>query len=403
MTELHRVVVTGIGVVSPVGNWPGEFFNNVAAGHSGIRLLPALDGQSSPVQIAAWIDSPMSDVGKGAPHDRVTKLALAAGGYALAEAGLLNNPELLVGTGVHLGSGSSCSATVDQAFYHLYRENRNRLAPMTLPRSINNAPASELAIRFGLTGVNNTYSIACASSATAIGEALRAIRHGYTERILAGGSEALLTYGILHAWHALRALAPPDLQVEASCRPFSADRNGLVLGEGAAFMVLERLTSAQARGAPILAEMIGYGTSCDATHITHPASIEQVRAIQNALADAEIDASAIDYVNAHGTGTVVGDSVEAESLRTVFHDTPPVSSSKAVHGHMMGAGGAIELATSILAMQESIIPPTAHCRVNDPSLGIDVVTGCMRRKTIRTALSNSFAFGGSNAVLIARK
>lgn len=274
---------------------------------------------------------------------------------------------------------------------------------MTLPRSINNAPASELAIRFGLTGVNNTYSIACASSATAIGEALRAIRHGYTERILAGGSEALLTYGILHAWHALRALAPPDLQVEASCRPFSADRNGLVLGEGAAFMVLERLTSAQARGAPILAEMIGYGTSCDATHVTHPSSIEQVRAIQNALADAEIDASAIDYVNAHGTGTVVGDSVEAESLRTVFHDTPPVSSSKAVHGHMMGAGGAIELATSILAMQESIIPPTAHCRVNDPSLGIDVVTGCMRRQTIRTALSNSFAFGGSNAVLIARK
>lgn len=345
----------------------------------------------------------MSDVGKGAPHDRVTKLALAAGGYALAEAGLLNNPELLVGTGVHLGSGSSCSATIDQAFYHLYRENRNRLAPMTLPRSINNAPASELAIRFGLTGVNNTYSIACASSATAIGEALRAIRHGYTERILAGGSEALLTYGILHAWHALRALAPPDLQVEASCRPFSADRNGLVLGEGAAFMVFERLTSAQARGAPILAEMIGYGTSCDATHMTHPSSTEQVRAIQNALADAEIDASAIDYVNAHGTGTVVGDSVEAESLRTVFHDTPPVSSSKAVHGHMMGAGGAIELATSILAMQESIIPPTAHCRVNDPSLGIDVVTGCMRRQTIRTALSNSFAFGGSNAVLIARK
>ena len=405
MSELQRVVVTGIGVVSPVGKWPGPLFGNVAAGRSGIRLLP--EGEpASPVQVAAWIGAPIEDGSKGAPPDRVTQLALAAGRYALTEAGLLDRPELLADMGVHLGTGSGASSTTDQAFFRLYGEKRDRLAPMTLPRGINNAAASELAIRFGLTGVNHTYSIACASSSSAIGEALRAIRHGYSERILAGGSEALLTYGILHAWHALRALATPDAQVEASCRPFSADRNGLVLGEGAAFLVLESLASAQARGATILAELAGYGTSCDATHITHPSSTGQVKAIHHALTDAGLEPNAIDYVNAHGTGTPTGDAVEAESLRTVFSEhlhTLPVSSSKAVHGHLMGAGGAVELAIAIIAMQKNVIPPTAHCRVTDPDLGIDVVAEGMRQKTLNTVLSNSFAFGGSNAVLIARR
>ncbi|BBP04251.1 3-oxoacyl-ACP synthase II [Sulfuriferula plumbiphila] len=405
MSELRRVVVTGMGIVSPVGNWPGPLFDNVAEGRSGIRLLPAGE-RASPVQLAAWIDTPIDDASKGAPPDRVTQLALAAGRYALTEAGLLERPELLADMGVHLGTGSGASTTTDEAFYRLYGENRNRLAPMTLPRGINNAAASELAIRFGLSGVNNTYSIACASSSSAIGEALRAIRHGYSERILAGGSEALLTYGILHAWHALRALATPDAQVEASCRPFSADRNGLVLGEGAAFLVLESLASAQARGATILAELAGYGASCDAAHITHPSSSGQVKAIRHALTDAGLDPGAIDYVNAHGTGTPAGDAVEAESLRTVFSEhlhTLPVSSSKAVHGHLMGAGGAVELAIAIIAMQKNVIPPTAHCRVTDPGLGIDVVAEGMRQKTLSAVLSNSFAFGGSNAVLIARR
>ena len=405
MSELCRVVVTGIGVVSPVGNWPGPFFDNVAAGRSGIRLLPAGE-HTSPVQVAAWIEAPIEDGSKGVPPDRVTQLALAAGRYALMEAGLLDHPELLTDMGVHLGTGSGASATLDHAFYRLYRENRDRLAPMTLPRAINNVAASELAIRFGMTGANNTYSIACASSGSAIGEALRAIRHGYSERILAGGSEAMLTYGVLHAWHALRALATPDAQVEASCRPFSADRNGLVLGEGAAFLVLESLASAQARGATILAELAGYGASCDATHVTHPSSTGQVKAIRNALTDAGLDPGAIDYVNAHGTGTLTGDAVEAESIRTVFSEhlhTLPVSSSKAVHGHLMGAGGAAELAIAIIAMQKNVVPPTAHCRVTDSDLGIDVVAEGMRQKTLNAVLSNSFAFGGSNAVLIARR
>jgi len=268
-----------------------------------------------------------------------------------------------------------------------------------------NAAASELAIKFGLRGQNNTYAVACASSSAAIGETLRAIRHGYADRVLAGGSEALLTYGVLHAWHALRALAPADQDVSASCRPFSKDRNGLVLGEGAAFLVLESLDSALARGAAILAELVGFGSSCDASHITHPSADGQVSAIRRALNDADLGADAVDYINAHGTATVVGDAVEAESIRAVFgyRDEPvPVSSTKAAHGHLMGAGGAVEFALSLLAILHDQIPPTANCREPDEALGIDIVTAA-RHKKINCVMSNSFAFGGSNNVLIAKR
>lgn len=405
MADLHRVVVTGIGIVSPAGNWPGDFFERIVSGRSAIRLLPVVD-RPSPVQVAAWIDQPIDDGGKGTPPDRVSQLALAAGRRALEAAGLIDRPDLLSDMAIHLGTGSGGNATIDQAFHRLYAENQERIAPMTLPRGMNNAAASELAIRHGIKGASNTYSMACASSAAAIGEGLRAIRHGYCDRVLAGGSEAALTFGVLHAWHALRALATPDAQPEASCRPFSADRNGLVLGEGAGFLVLESLESAQQRGATILAELAGYGASTDATHMTHPNRQGQVKAITRALADAGIPATAIDYINAHGTGTLTGDAVEAESLRTVFGEHMqrlPVSSSKAVHGHLLGAGGAVELAVAILSMQQGLVPPTAHCRMPDPDLGIDMVAEGARQQTLNAVMSNSFAFGGSNAVLIARR
>jgi 3-oxoacyl-[acyl-carrier-protein] synthase II len=405
MSDLRRVVVTGIGVVSPAGNWPGDFFERIVAGRSAIRLLPEAE-RPSPVRIAAWIDQPIDDGGKGTPPDRVSQLALAAGRRALEEAGLIGRPELLSDMAIYLGTGSGGNTTTDQAYHRLYAENQERIAPMSLPRGMNNAAASELSIRHGMKGASNTYSMACASSAAAIGEGLRAIRHGYCDRVLAGGSEAALTFGVFHAWHALRALATPDAQIEASCRPFSADRNGLVLGEGAGFLILESLDSARQRGAVILAELAGYGTSTDATHLTHPNSQGQVMAISQALEDAGIAATAIDYVNAHGTGTLAGDAVEAESLRTVFGEHVlklPVSSSKAVHGHLLGAGGAVELAVAILAMQQGLVPPTAHCRVPDRDLGIDMVAEGPRHHALTTVMSNSFAFGGSNVVLIARR
>jgi 3-oxoacyl-[acyl-carrier-protein] synthase II len=401
----QRVVITGIGIVSPAGNWPGTVFENIAAGRSAIRALPP-QSRPCPVQVAAFIDGPIDDDSKGAERDRVTQLALAAGRRALEQAGLLDQPDLLAATAVHLGTGSGGNATMDAAFHRLYAENRDRLAPMTLPRAMNNAAASELAMRFGLTGPNTTYSVACASSSTAIGEGMRAIRHGYVERVLAGGSEALLTYGVMHAWHALRALANADADIPASCRPFSSDRSGLVLGEGAAFLMLESLNSARARGATIIAELVGFGSSCDASHLTHPSSAGQVRAIEQALADALLSAADIDYINAHGTATAAGDAAEAESIRTVFGQrvaSLPVSSSKAVHGHLMGAGGALELAISILAMQHNTVPPTANCRAPDTALGIDMVPGGAREMALDCVMSNSFAFGGSNNVLIARR
>ncbi|HUX83126.1 MAG TPA: beta-ketoacyl-[acyl-carrier-protein] synthase family protein [Halothiobacillus sp.] len=405
MSDFHRVVITGMGVVSALGTWPGRFFDRVCAADSGIRTLPEMN-PAPPITIAAWIEDGIDNDPKTAVHDRVTQLALTAGRLALEEAKLLDRPDLLQETGVYLGTGAGPSSTMDQSYHRLYAEHKDRVSPMTLPRGIHNAPASELAIRFGMGGANNTFAIACASSATAIGEAMRAIRHGYSERILAGGSEALLTYGVLHAWHALRAVAPPADPVGSSCRPFSSDRNGLVMGEGSGFMVLESLESAQARNAPILAEIVGYGASCDATHITHPTTEGQQRAVQNALQDAGMEPASIDYINAHGTGTLAGDAVEAETLRTVFGadiHSIPVSATKAVHGHLMGAGGAVELAIGILAIRQNRIPPTAHCRVPDETLGIDMVAEGAREQTVDTILSNSFAFGGSNAVLIARR
>ncbi|MHB9022545.1 MAG: beta-ketoacyl-[acyl-carrier-protein] synthase family protein [Halothiobacillus sp.] len=405
MPKLHRVVVTGLGAITAIGTWPGTLFEQVCAGHSGIRLLPE-QTPMPPIPMAAWIESGIDNDPKTAAHDRATQLALTAGRLALEDAGLLEDGVLRSKTGVYVGTGAGPSGTMDQTYRRLYAEQRDRVAPMTLPRGIHNAPASELAIRYGLRDANNTYSIACASSATAIGEAMRAIRHGYSTRILAGGTESLLNYGVLHAWHALRAHAVMADPLSASCRPFSADRDGLVMGEGSGFLMLERLDSAQARGATIWAELVGYGASCDASHITHPDSSGQIAAIEMALNEAGIPPSAIDYINAHGTGTLAGDTVEAASLNAVFGAhmaSIPVSSTKAVHGHLMGAGGAVELIISILAMNQHIIPPTANCRIPDATLGIDMVAEGARPARMDAVMSNSFAFGGSNAVLIARR
>ncbi len=405
MPELHRVVVTGFGALTAVGAWPGTLFDAVCAGQSGIHTLENQSPQP-PITFAAAIESALDVDSKTAAHDRATQLALIAAGWALQEAGLADEAALRTEIGVYVGTGAGPSHTLDQSYRRLYAEQRDRVAPMTLPRGIHNAPASEIAIRFGLRGTNNTYSIACASSAAAIGEAMRAIRHGYSRQILAGGTESLLTYGVLHAWHALRAHAAAADPISASCRPFSSDRDGLVMGEGSGFLMLESLESAQARGAPIWAELVGYGSSCDATHITHPHAAGQIAAVEMALQEAQLPPSAIDYVNAHGTGTPAGDAVEAASLTAVFgaHMAQlPVSSTKAVHGHLMGAGGAVELILSLLAMNHNVIPPTANCRQPDCSLGLDMVAEGARTAQVNTVMSSSFAFGGSNAVLIAQR
>ena len=250
-------------------------------------------------------------------------------------------------------------------------------------------------------------STACSSSASAIGEAYRAIKHGYADVIVAGGSEALVTNGNLRAWDAMQALAHGDAaDPSRSCKPFSANRTGIVLGEGAAALVLERADRAAERGAHIYAEIAGYGNSADASHISKPDADGQARAMRGALADAGLGASDIGYINAHGTATAVGDPVETSAIKLVFGAVATrlaISSTKALHGHLMGATGAVELLAAIVAMEQSTVPPTAHLERPDPACDLDYVSGGARQLTLDAVMSNSFGFGGMNAVLVAQR
>jgi 3-oxoacyl-[acyl-carrier-protein] synthase II len=288
------------------------------------------------------------------------------------------------------------------------RKSATVMHPLSVPRMMANASMALVAMRYGFRGMGNTYSVACASSAIATGEAYRAIRHGYLDAAVVIGTEALLTAGSLVAWNALRVMARPDPQrPSASCKPFSADRTGFVLGEGGAALVLESQARAARRGARPRAELAGYGCSSDAKHLTAPSVEGQSAAMRQALSEAQLSPSAIQYLNAHGTATDAGDVTESASIREVFGASAAqlaVSSTKAVHGHLIGAGGALELALSIMAMESGSIPPTAHLDKPDPRCDLDYVPrearhGCR----IDAVMSNSFAFGGSNAALVARR
>jgi 3-oxoacyl-[acyl-carrier-protein] synthase II len=279
---------------------------------------------------------------------------------------------------------------------------------MLIVMGMHNAAAAHIAMRLGLGGPATTTSVACASSAIAIGEALRLIRSGEADVVVAGGSEAPLTAGMLLAWDAMRVLAPGDGDAAAAaCRPFSADRAGLVLGEGGAALVLESFERAERRGARIYAELAGYGASCDHHHLAQPLATGQMRALRAALKSAELDADDVDYVNAHGTGTIEGDPVEIEALRAVFGaraGSVAVSATKSMLGHMLGATGAVEALITVLALSRQQAPPTAHLDRIDPACaGVRHVAGTGEALSLRAALTSSFAFGGSNAVLAFRR
>jgi 3-oxoacyl-[acyl-carrier-protein] synthase II len=268
-----------------------------------------------------------------------------------------------------------------------------------------NAPAAHIALLRGLTGPSLTYTTTCSSSAVSIGEAMRAVRHGYMDVMIAGGSDALLTYGSVKAWRALQILAPFDLEdPTAACRPFNKNRNGTVIGDGAAFVVLEEFDRAEARGANIYAELAGYGVSTDSSHMTQPSEAGQAHAIRLALSDAQLAREQIDYVNAHGTATPMNDIVETNALKAVFGEHAyqiPVSSTKSMHGHLVGAAAALELIISVMALARQMVPPTAHLDAPDPLCDLDYVPNVGRAATIRASLSNSFAFGGTSGVLLA--
>ena len=417
---MHRVVITGMGIISPSGTHCATFFEALLAARSGIRLIDVAFPTGIESVLAGSIDfQPDEHLSRAKllTMDRVSQFALVAAREAMAQAGLENvksadTPGGLGGFtperfGVSLGTGCGGAGSLDTAYTALLEQKVARLRPLTVVLAMNNAIAAHLSMEFGFKGPSSTVSNACASSATAIGDAFRQIRHGYADAMLAGGAEALLNRGTIKAWQAMHTLAKPHADgAQASCRPFSADRSGLVLSEGAAMLVLERRDVAMRRGATILAELVGYASTTDAHHLTQPEAGGQARAMSLALLDAGLNVSDIGYLNAHGTATDVGDVVETEAIKLAFGGsaaTLPVSSTKAVHGHAMGAAGAMEFIASVMALRTGQLPPTAFLETPDPRCDLDYIALHAReRKGMRAVMSNSFAFGGSNAVLIAK-
>lgn len=340
--------------------------------------------------------------------DRVSQFALVAAAQAVRDASIAWDDVDRERCGVFLGTGMGGAQTTDDGYYTLYAERSERVKPFSVLMAMTNAAASWIGIEYGLAGPNLTFSTACSSSAVAIGEAAQRIRHGEVDLMLAGGSEAPLSLGTLVAWDALKTLASEDpSDAGASCRPFSKDRTGLVLAEGAAIFVLEAWERARSRGVHIHAELAGYGLSNDGAHITRPAIAGQASAMRRALAAAALQSNDIGYINAHGTATIANDVVETAAIRQVFGNLAPcvpVSSSKSMHGHLLGAAGAVEFAAAVLAMERSVLPPTINLRVADPECDLDYVPASARTDVpVRAVMSNSFAFGGTNAVLIARE
>lgn len=399
-----RIAVSGMGLVTPLGRTLADFDDALFAGRSAVVAQTHTVGTLEAMQLAvAPCDFDDSERSRSRlPLDRGTAMALAAARDAVAQAGLdaaAIDPERL---GVYWGSGMAGSASFDATARALYAEHR-RVRPTTVLTTMPNAAAAELGLMFGARGAALSYACACASSSVAIGEAMRAIRGGWIDVAIVGGHEAQFSAGMLTSWHAMRVMAPPPVDAPGrACRPFSADRAGFALGEGAAALVIESEAHARSRGAASALLLSGYATNCDGTHMTNPDAAGQVRVMHAALRDAGLRAEDIGYINAHGTATGAGDAAEAASLHTVFGHRTPVSSTKAVHGHLLGGGGAVELVATLRALERGLLPPTANLHTPDPAFSLDLVRGEARDAAgMRHALSNSFAFGGTNAVLVA--
>ena len=410
---MRRVVVTGMGIVSPIGNSPSEFFSSLIEKKSGVRPIRAFDPSRLSAKAAAEADFAPAEHFSPKQlelYDRFTQMALIAARQACADSGFAPSDEERLRWGVCLGTAYGAALSTDASYYSLYAKRQDRLHPLTIPRLMNNASTSAVTTELGAQGPSLTISTACSSAAHAIGEAFHYIRSARADRMFAGGSDAPISFAVMRSWEAMRVLAAPSAgsngDVATVCRPFSRDRTGLVMGEGAGILMLEEYERARARGARIYAEVVGYGASSDAGHITHPSVEGPARAMQLALAEAHLRVGEIHYINAHGTGTKVNDVVETRAIKQVFGDHArrvPVSSTKALHGHVMGAAGAVELMAAILAIEHRVIPPTAHYAVPDPECDLDYVPNEPRAAKVETVLSNSFAFGGLNAVLLVRK
>jgi 3-oxoacyl-(acyl-carrier-protein) synthase len=402
---MTRVCITGLGAVSAFGHGADTLVDALQAGRSGITAQPGSAEHALAPFAAAAVTAPLAT---GMPpaqrnlYDRHGLMALEAAAEAWAQAGLPATAADPDRAAVAWGTGLGGSVSMEVSYTQMFTARPPRIHPYTVVRVMANSAASHLAMRHQLRAAQLAVSNACASSAQAIGEALWLLRNGRADVALVGGSESMLHVGSALGWQAMGVMAPLDAEApEQSCRPFDDARKGLVLGEGAAALVLETEAHAKARGATPLAMLAGYGHSVDAVHLSRPDAAGQARAMTAALRDAGLSPSDIGYINAHGTATEVGDAVEAESITAVFGARAvPVSATKALHGHLIGAGGALELVATVQALRRQMLPPSAHVRTSQLSEQIDLITGAARPASLRAAMSNSFAFGGSNVALV---
>ncbi|MGD0964061.1 MAG: beta-ketoacyl-[acyl-carrier-protein] synthase family protein [Candidatus Acidiferrales bacterium] len=399
----RRVAITGMGIVCPLGLNLAETWKALSQGRPAIGAIEGIDCSTLRFQNGAQVKGfdalKHFEGGKDAQIDRFAQFSVVAAREALRDSGIDLTPDLRERGAIVCGSAVGGQAALEVGFEDLYVAGRGRVHPLTIPKTMANAGASQISMDIRVSGPTYTVSTACSSSNHAIGQAFRMVRDSDAEMAVTGGSEAPFTIGLLKAWEAMRVIAPD------TCRPFSKDRRGMILGEGGAMMVLEPLEAAQARGARIYAEVCGTGMTSDAHHLTQPTVDGPARAMRAALRDANMQPEAVGYINAHGTGTPGNDPTETRAIREVFGthaDKIAVSSTKSLHGHALGAAGALEAIATILALYHGILPPTANYNERDPECDLDYVPNQPRAARVEAALSNSFAFGGLNAVLAFR-
>ena len=405
----RRVVVTGLGVVTPLSCKVEDLFRRLLAGEAGIHALQAFDTATHKVTIGGdihdWSSQEYIPPKEAKRLDRFTEFAMVAAVDAIDDSGIDFAAEDLFRCGVILGSGIGGLITIEEQHERLIRKGVDRVSALTVPRMMLNAAGGNVAIKYGLQGINYSVATACASATNAIGDALKAIQYGDADVIVTGGAEAAITEMGMAAFANMRALSQRNDEPASASRPFDMDRDGFVLSEGAGLLVVEELEHARARGAKIYGELLGFGAGCDAGHITSPDAQGRgaAHAMDAALKNSGLEPEAIDYINAHGTGTQLGDKAETLAVKAVFGESArrvSLSSTKSQLGHSLGASGGIELVVAIQAMNQSVIPPTINLDTPDPDCDLDYTPNEPRERTLRAVMSNSFGFGGHNASVI---
>jgi 3-oxoacyl-[acyl-carrier-protein] synthase II len=402
--------VTGVGLLTPLGIGTDSSWEAILAGKSGIGPITQFDATAFSCRIAGEVKGfdPADYIEKKEikKMGRFIQFAIAASDFAMQSSGLKVSPEIAEQVGVYIGSGIGGFEVIEREHLTLLQHGPRRISPFFIPATIINLASGYVSIRTGAKGPNSATATACTTSAHSIGDSFRIIQHQDADVMIAGGAEAAITPMGVGGFAAMRALSTRNDDPARASRPWDKDRDGFVMGEGAGIMVLEELEHARRRGAPILAEIVGYGMSADAYHMTQPAPEHEggFRVMRNALRDAKLDASVVGYVNAHGTSTPIGDTLEAHAIRNLFGKKVPVSSTKSMTGHLLGGAGGLEAGVTVLALRDQILPPTINLESQDPETeGMDFVPNHARKTEFEYAMSNSFGFGGTNGALLFRR